>query len=651
MNAVLETGLTNAAAATVLALLAAVVARVSRRPALAHAFWLLVLLKLVTPPLCHVRLALPELPRSIAVPESRLADFSLGGPVPEPQAVAAATEAPPQPCPGEPGLATSSMSGEPSSPSETPAEPPTLPPPSPKGPLLPPQGSDTAWITPTILAFWLGGGFLCLGVALRRVWAFQHLLRHAQPAPESLQEHARRLALRLDLPHCPRVWLVPGAVSPLVWAVAGRARLILPSHLLERLGPEQRETLLAHELAHVLRRDHWVRWLELAATCLYWWFPVAWWARGQVQRHEEECCDAWVVQTLPAAARAYARALIETVNFLAEARPLLPPVASGLGYVPSLRRRIHMILREPLRHRLAWPTRLAAVLFGCLVLPLAPQRLAAARADDDDPPSARPADGEDAPPSTESRDLERRLRALERKMDRLTRALEQRARSRDGEASQKDMKDADQSAEEKRRAADEQRRAREERRRALEERLRAREAERHAHRGDGKGSAEGKAGTDKGDWSQLKDLDRRIQEAIDRATSPERMKELDRHIQEAIRRSINPQRMEAMAREIERSVNQAFSPERVEAMSRQIEAAVRHAMAAQDRARSALERSRAAAEKHAQAKSSSEQSTRSSSQSRRGSTDRSDLERRMDRLEQRLDRLLERIETQRGPSR
>src|SRR5437868_5333583 len=55
MPPLLEAGLANAAAATVLALVAAAVGRVARRPALAHALWLLVLLKLLTPPLVAVQ--------------------------------------------------------------------------------------------------------------------------------------------------------------------------------------------------------------------------------------------------------------------------------------------------------------------------------------------------------------------------------------------------------------------------------------------------------------------------------------------------------------------------------------------------------------------------------------------------------------------
>ena len=55
----------------------------------------------------------------------------------------------------------------------------------------------------------------------------------------------------------------------------------------------EQDAVLAHELAHLKRRDHWVRRLEAIVLGLYWWYPGAWWARRQLERAEEECCDAW----------------------------------------------------------------------------------------------------------------------------------------------------------------------------------------------------------------------------------------------------------------------------------------------------------------------------------------------------------------------
>src|SRR5262249_31705060 len=69
VDELLRTSVSNAVAATVLALLAAIVGRVVRRPALTHALWLLVLVKLVTPPLRVLEFEWPssEPPGSVEV--------------------------------------------------------------------------------------------------------------------------------------------------------------------------------------------------------------------------------------------------------------------------------------------------------------------------------------------------------------------------------------------------------------------------------------------------------------------------------------------------------------------------------------------------------------------------------------------------------
>ncbi len=116
----------------------------------------------------------------------------------------------------------------------------------------------------------------------------------------------------------------------MLWAAAGRALLLVPARLWEQFDAARLDTVLAHELAHLRRRDHWVRRLEFLALGLYWWLPVAWLARRRLREAEEQCCDAWVVSSLPGSARAYALALAETVEFLAGERdPSLPwPAAS-----------------------------------------------------------------------------------------------------------------------------------------------------------------------------------------------------------------------------------------------------------------------------------------------------------------------------------
>src|SRR5262249_20903226 len=133
---------------------------------------------------------------------------------------------------------------------------------------------------------WLTGSILWWAIAGVRLIRFRKSLRSAWPAPAALQQRAERLAQRLGLPRCPRVYVLPAPIMPMLWAVAGEPCLLLPAILWARLTREQQDTLLAHELAHLRRCGPWVRRLELLVLGLYWWHPVVWWARHEIQEAE-----------------------------------------------------------------------------------------------------------------------------------------------------------------------------------------------------------------------------------------------------------------------------------------------------------------------------------------------------------------------------
>src|SRR5205085_625859 len=142
-----------------------------------------------------------------------------------------------------------------------------------------------------------------------------------------------------------------------------------PRALLARLAPEARDTLLAHELAHFLRRDHWVRVLEFVATGLFWWHPAVWLARAGIEVAEEECCDAWVVGGLAASPRSYAEALLATVDFEAELRrPCLPPTACAANRSARLlRRRLFGIIQSRRPSRIRGRTVIRAIVITALL--------------------------------------------------------------------------------------------------------------------------------------------------------------------------------------------------------------------------------------------------------------------------------------------
>jgi beta-lactamase regulating signal transducer with metallopeptidase domain len=350
VTTLLYLGLANAVSATVLALCAALAGSLCRRPGLRHGLWLLVLLKLVTPPFVPVSIPLS----STNEPDNTVAaGFSQLPTGPDAEMTA------------ELSLTSGTVPADSST---------LLPSPETQGEIRSLDRTDGGVVfwPALLLICWMAGSGIWLTLALWRLLRFQKALRLLGPAPSALQEQSRRLASRLGLARCPAVWLVPAPVSPMLWALAKTPRILIPAGLWNRLTQEQRETLLAHELAHLQRRDHWVRLLELVVLGLYWWHPLAWWARRKLREAEEECCDAWVLRALPSAGPAYAGALLEAVTFLSEARAVLPPAASGIGHVRLLQRRLTMILRGKTFEPLGVTGVLILLGLGVVLLPLLP---------------------------------------------------------------------------------------------------------------------------------------------------------------------------------------------------------------------------------------------------------------------------------------
>lgn len=403
MTAIVEWALANSA----IALLLAVPAYAStwlKKPAITHALWLLVLLRLVAPPMWSVPVTWQS-DATVEAPQSAVVNM----PIVEPETVW-------------------EFAVEPASGRETKTEE------LPAAAVIEAQPID--W-NRAIAAIWVGGSVLCVGLALVRIVRFRRLVNRTPLAPSEWQTEAEAVAHQMGLRHGPQVRLVDGSIAPLLWAGFGRAVLLLPTRLACRIDAERRATLIAHELAHYRRGDHFVRWLELAATALFWWNPIVWLARRELREAEELLCDSWVVWVLPDARRAYAAALVDTVDYLSETtsrRPALPALASGLGEVRQLKRRIVMIMNGPVPQRLRrWVMAAGIGVFAAALSispsfaddepPLPPRPPAPPRAPQPEPPAGAIARRLDPEKAEQADQIRQEMRKLRETMARLERRL------------------------------------------------------------------------------------------------------------------------------------------------------------------------------------------------------------------------------------
>lgn len=97
------------------------------------------------------------------------------------------------------------------------------------------------------------------------------------------------------------------------------------------VGVTLKRPALAHELAHVRRRDYLVRWIEWLACVCFWWNPVVWWARYNLRINEELCCEAQVVSSLKPKPHTYGDSLLKAVEILFYPAHRPPAMASEIN--------------------------------------------------------------------------------------------------------------------------------------------------------------------------------------------------------------------------------------------------------------------------------------------------------------------------------
>lgn len=322
----LQIGATKLAVSVVLAAAVWIVHRRVDRPAVSYPLWLMVLLTLVVPAVT----SLPVLPA-------------------EPVAALVA------PGSGAVGIVLAEVAAERA-----------------PGPVF------GAFLQPGLAILWLGGTVGLLGWTAVRAIRFRRTLKRAvRPAPSWLRRQAAAVGRDLGLSRIPELCTTNARVTPMVWWSGGRVRMLIPSFLLRDPGGKELRAILAHELAHVRRRDHLVRWLEWLACSVFWWNPVAWWARHHLRTAEESCCDELALGMGRSCPKTYAKALLRVVANASEPRGFRPPLpasaAGGAGQTKVLERRIRMIVstdnRSPAPRWLRTASRLAmacALPFGLI---------------------------------------------------------------------------------------------------------------------------------------------------------------------------------------------------------------------------------------------------------------------------------------------
>lgn len=181
--------------------------------------------------------------------------------------------------------------------------------------------ADIAGISPMLLV-WLVCAIL---FAAYFVIGYACMVRRFRGTRIAPQPSIDALLDRFRFSRDPRICVSSSRRAPLTFGVF-RPTVLLPEDL--PVGDAQFQLILAHELAHIRRKDCLRKLLLTVCLCLYWWNPLVWLMVWLANRDMELACDEAVLRALgPDCKKAYALTLLD----MAQRNPKSAPLCSGFA--------------------------------------------------------------------------------------------------------------------------------------------------------------------------------------------------------------------------------------------------------------------------------------------------------------------------------
>jgi len=206
-----------------------------------------------------------------------------------------------------------------------------------------PVHAPTHWLLPVIGIVW-AFGFLAIASVRCRSWL--HI------------RAALRAATPIELPIPIPALIVPSAAEP---GIIGFLQpvLVLPPQLMERLNSPQLDSLLAHEMCHVRRRDNLFAAVHMVVEAVFWFHPLVWWIGSRMVEERELACDEEVLR-IGCEPSDYVEGILKVCRFYTES-PL--PCVSGVTGA-DVKKRLRAILAGNVARELNGTKKIGLAMIG-----------------------------------------------------------------------------------------------------------------------------------------------------------------------------------------------------------------------------------------------------------------------------------------------
>ncbi|HKD77334.1 MAG TPA: M56 family metallopeptidase, partial [Ktedonobacterales bacterium] len=192
----------------------------------------------------------------------------------------------------------------------------------------------------TLIALGVGVGAMCV-TGFRGLLLVWWLRRWTVPAPYALTTQVSDLAKRMEV-RAPAVRLWHGEHPVAATCGFWRPVMLLSPWLSAHLDADEMETVITHELAHIVRHDHQCDWLALILRDAFGYLPMSRRCYRHLRQHQEWSCDdiAVAITHHPLAlASALAKVWQQSLNHRA-----LAPATALTGVGESLSERITRLM-------------------------------------------------------------------------------------------------------------------------------------------------------------------------------------------------------------------------------------------------------------------------------------------------------------------
>lgn len=234
-------------------------------------------------------------------------------------------------------------------------------------PAAPSPATPSPWPM-VLLGLWIAGAAVAVG---RLAWAAHRLRKQLHGRRDVIEDPVLDgfldLCSKAELKKRPRLTASSHLRSPIA---LGHREICLPERAVDSLTPQQQRGMLAHEMAHLLRRDPLWTLVVAVVEAVFFFQPLNHLARRKIQEVAEFQCDDWAARQSGTGVH-LAKCLAEVATWVEDGPPLGPVVTAMADRSSPIVRRITRLLHERRQGGRVHPAGRVAITVGTLGLMIA----------------------------------------------------------------------------------------------------------------------------------------------------------------------------------------------------------------------------------------------------------------------------------------